>query len=726
MLPLSIANFQQARPVLGQGLTGSVISGGVPQVANTAQVAPLAQSFPTQAESPIFNMMVMMMQLMQQMISMMLGQSAQQSAAQQPATQAQQPFGNVLNSNPAPASTGYGSTPAPAPAAPATPAPTTSTPATGGAYGGGSTGAVSNANFGNAAPLTQDDYTNYVLASTRGGTSMVDEGIFARYSDPNSRFATAGANEFDAVTAKIYAGQFKAYAMGEDVVFTPGKDVNQIAGNIAKGNQTPMTQEAELIAHVAAVYRGDFGNQGAYNNPALKQLLVSWGRNDIANQAGVGDGDVQSVGGVIKALNEERDPAVRQAWIQQIFDFQNNTPTSPSGAVPNVESYQNAVAMVQGGAFDQLLQNYTNGVRTNGSIELPNGRTINPNGGTEPAINPANTGFPPSNFDRNMDFTQLTPEQRTQLGQSNTDRAVSHLGGRQLISTGSFGDNGNGHVYNNVLANPNGFTAEEVRLVNQWRQEEMATDGFVSGRRLQEEFLKQYSNHVGTDLTSRYANSPQTRLGPISDRRADLTNDLATLQQRTGLSADEQHILRVGGHEPLLGGSIDGQYLLWSLNNPNSLDSPQLSPSRDANGNFITDANGNVVTNGSQAAMEALLRADMADDGRIDGSSTRRSLLAVLDKSFGVGQGVNNISQVEQEAQQIGQANGRSIQQISQDMTQGVSQALSTAAQFVKNHPVATAVGVGGMAAATAVCPFLGGMAVGGAGIAAAQKFMNR
>src|SRR5690606_34726671 len=109
------------------------------------------------------------------------------------------------------------------------------------------------------------------LAGSKGGTAMTDQGIFGQYADPNSRFANAGENEFDAVIAKAYAAQFKAYALGLDVVFNSGEDTPQkIANNIAIGQQTQFTPEAELLSQVAAVYRGDFGGRSAYNNPALK------------------------------------------------------------------------------------------------------------------------------------------------------------------------------------------------------------------------------------------------------------------------------------------------------------------------------------------------------------------------------------------------------------------------------------------------------------------------
>ncbi len=213
--------------------------------------------------------------------------------------------------------------------------------------------------------IGKDDIVNYLLATTKGGTDFHSEFVEGRYATPGSRFATAGPREFDAATAAVYVGQFKAFALGLDAVNGPGKNPNQLADNISRAMNTQFTPEAEILAKVAAVYRGELtGVVGKYDNAALKNLLIQWGRSDLANAPGAGVFDVQSIGGVIKALNEEPNPQIRQAWLQQIFDFQNNSPNSPSGAVPNVASYQRAIQIVQGGEFDQLLRNYRVGIRT--------------------------------------------------------------------------------------------------------------------------------------------------------------------------------------------------------------------------------------------------------------------------------------------------------------------------------------------------------------------------
>jgi hypothetical protein len=222
--------------------------------------------------------------------------------------------------------------------------------------------------------FNQEDAKNYILGSSRGGTIVQEPSISSNYSDKNSRFYKIGnTNEFDAVVQKIYSAQFAGYAKGLDIVYNPGTDnIDTIAGNIVKAQDAynGLNADARLFADVAATYRGDFGNRGAYNNPALKQLLTSWGRTDLANAQFVGDpsADAQTIGAVTQALNEQTDPTIRKQWMQQIFDFQNNTASSPSGAVPDVADYQKAIAIVKSGTLDKLMQNYVNGIKTTGPV----------------------------------------------------------------------------------------------------------------------------------------------------------------------------------------------------------------------------------------------------------------------------------------------------------------------------------------------------------------------
>lgn len=566
-------------------------------------------------------------------------------------------------------------------------------------------------------PLTMDDLVNYVLAGSKGGKSGTDEGIDGAFADPNSRFANAGANEFDAVVAKAYAAQFKAYALGLNAAFEPGKTtVQEVAANIFKAQSTQMTPEAELLAQVAATYRGDFGNASAYNNPVLKQLLISWGRTDLASKPLVGLTDVQSVGSVIQALNEQPDENVRKAWLQDIFDFANNTPVSASGAVPNVKEYQTAITLVRSGTIDQLINNYNNGIRTSGPVSMA-GTAGTPNlpPAPAPAPQPALPSPPPipqntlatPDVDRNIDFHLLDANQRGQVGLSDRDRAILHLWGRQVISRG-FQDGG---IYLNVLDGTRNFTQAEKDLVAQLSAQEQAEFGGITGKGLDREFfaLMQRLHPERVIDTSKWLNTPaRFAQGPVN-----ISSDINVLQQQTGLSRFDQGVLRLWGHEPLLnGGRIDGSYLAYSIANPNSLDSAGNS------------ANGGQDVNVDDIAQQ-LLELDFTSDGVRNGDSLSFAFGRVLDHIY-LGANEDNMNVVAANAQQKATANGRSAQQIGQDIQQGVAQAMADAANMVKDHPLLTAASIGGIAAASAICPFLGGLAVGGAGIAAGQALLNR
>ena len=204
------------------------------------------------------------------------------------------------------------------------------------------------------------DYKNFLLAGSQGGTAGTDQGIFSKFANQDSRFAHANNDQFQAAIAGMYANQFKGYALGLDVAFEPGKDINALSNNLVKAGTTRMTPEAEMLSKVAALYRGNLTGVNLYNNGALKNLLTQWGRSDIANKPFTGSqsGDVQSIGGVVQALNEQPDAAVRQKWLQQVFDFAGNTPNSPSGAVPNLPQYQQAINLVRQNTFDTLLNGF--------------------------------------------------------------------------------------------------------------------------------------------------------------------------------------------------------------------------------------------------------------------------------------------------------------------------------------------------------------------------------
>ncbi|HEY9687075.1 MAG TPA: hypothetical protein V6C52_08890 [Coleofasciculaceae cyanobacterium] len=600
---------------------------------------------------------------------------------------------------------------------------------------------------------------NYILGQSHSGTTAagVDDKIFGAYMQQDSKFAQAGANEFDGAIAKAYTAQFKGYAMGLNVAYKPGDNMDEIAANLEKGQATKMTAEAETVANVAAIYRGDLSGGGAYDNPALKKLVASWGRQDIANQPGMGDGDIQSVGGTVKALNEEPDPAKRQAWLQQIFDFQNNSPNSPSGAVPQsgLVNYQKAISLYRNGTVDQLANNYSQGIKTNGPVQVPNvpggagNGTGGVTGGTQDAGNvPGGAGNGTGNVpgatttdangnpaatpdvNRNTNFHATPIDQRSQLGLNDRDRAIDHLWGRQVISKG-FQD---GSVYKNVLddmakpADQRQYKAEEHKLVQQLVAKEAGLQdpnavnsqvldqnkARINGKALDQELfgLMQRVNPGQNIDTSRWMNAPAHAWdgNPINQ-----IDDINLLQQQTGLNKFDQGVLRLWGHEPLLnGGKIDGSVLAYTIGNANALDNQGLSFGR---------VGGNPTSVDDVAS--GLLKADLASDGVRNGDSLRSSFGQVLDKVYLGAQGPT-LEGVQQLAEQKGAANGRSVQQMQQDSEQGMVQALADSAKFVKDHPIISTMAVGGIAAATAVCPFLGAMGAGAAGIMAGQQMMNK
>ncbi len=740
MQPLSLYNF----PAYASAPAASVVQGGglgLPQAsldsAGSAGSAQLAQSISTQ-QAPMLGIMQMMLQMMQAMMQLLLGGQAQpqQAPAGLPAQQAASPFGAAVPGVPGQA--GSASPTGTVAGIPTQFGPMGITGVPTGIPAQGVAGAVGAGNAG-TAQIAPNDLVDFVLAGSRGGTAGTDEGIFGAFARPGSRLSTAGENEFDAVIAKSYAAQFKAYALGLPAAFIPGQtSVEQVANNIAIGQQTPMTQEAELLSQVAATYRGDFGGRSTYNNPVLKQLLVSWGRTDIANQPLVGQTDVQSIGGVVKALNEERDPAKRQAWLQQIFDFQGNTPVSPSGAVPNAPQYQTAINMVRSGALDQLVNNFNNGIRTSGPVQIPpttaaaggagaaggvaggaGGTAANVAGGAGGAAGgvgvPAAGSAATPDVNKNVNFGSLSTQERSQIGLNDRDRAILHLWGRQVISRGVQ----DGGIYSNIIdQNGNGIsgTAAEQQLVRELRAQDQAQFGGDTGKALDREFFAlQQRINPNTDPAKiqQYLNAPvRFSQGPVN-----ITSDVATLERQAGLSKFDQAALRLWGHEPLFNsGKIDGSILAYTIGNANSLDSAGR-----------VNSQGQLSQTGSNIDDDArvLLEADLASDGIRNGDSLESAFGSVLDKIYLGGPGAS-AQQTQQVAQQRAVANGRSIQQITQDVQQGMGQALADAANMVKNHPVMSAAAVGGMAAATAVCPFLGGMAVGGAGIAAGQAFLNR
>lgn len=576
--------------------------------------------------------------------------------------------------------------------------------------------------------LSQDDFVDFILAGSQGGRSGTNEVIDSRFARPGSRFSQAGDNEFDGVIAAAYASQFKAYAMGLEAAFSPGKDPNQLAANIARAQSTQFTPEAEILSKVAAVYRGDLTGVNKYNNQALQQSLVRWGRQDLASQPGVGVSDVESIGSVIKALNEQQNPQVRAQWLQEIFDFQNNSPSSPSGAVPNVRQYQDAINIVKSGALEGLVSNYQQGIRTQGPIQIPAGPGVTVPGGVPGGAPGAVPTSPPGSLPGgppgqpaiqapNVDFRQLNDQQRTQISNlTDRERAILHLWGRQMIAKG--GQDGgilltvqenlqNGQNGGSVVVRP-----AEAQLAQELIAKDMQEFGGVTGKNLDREFFNIMATKFNEpELAQRYGNSPVFFAANDPNGAAaklpeqfpvDSPEWEAAMSRRNGLNSFENGVLRLWGHDTLDGG-VDGSVLAFTLmggNNP-------LDRGMD------------------KGIADALLKSDAAD-GRIDGSSIKSSFKNVMDKLYlGPTQPGASVQRTFADAEVRGQTLGLTVQQMAQNMQLGMIQAADIAKDFAQNHPMITAAGAGGLMAATAICPFLGGLAAGGAGVALGQKMLN-
>jgi hypothetical protein len=328
---------------------------------------------------------------------------------------------------------------------------------------------------------------------------------------------------------------------------------------------------------------------------------------------------------------------------------------------------------------------------------------------------------------RNTDYGKLTEAQRVQFnGVSRESAAIIHLGGRANIS-GAVTDNGvspTAQIYNNVLQNPGNFKPEERALIQKWSQQEMTQRGMITGEHLDHAFIDEMGTRDGVDpqrLQQYHAAVDQrvnnlmaspNRAAAIADSKKtlNLVDDTTIIQQQSGLSKTEQAAFRLAGHSVLFSGDgkVNGDILAITMGNANALDN------KGANNGTIDQET------------QALIKADVADNGKIDGSSLKAADGAVLDKLYAGGQGISNNQQVVNQGVQTGLSNGRSMQSIQKSIMNGGQQALNDFKQMAKNHSPAMLAAGATMAGAAAVCPFLGGMAAGAAGIGAANKMMNQ
>lgn len=325
------------------------------------------------------------------------------------------------------------------------------------------------------------------------------------------------------------------------------------------------------------------------------------------------------------------------------------------------------------------------------------------------------------------DYANVRGGKQAFNGVSGRDAAIMHLGGRAHISAGTSanGVSGSARIYGNVLNNPNNFTPDEVALIQQYAADEKARYGMITGANLDHDFANQMAarGDISPEKLQAYhqaidARAAQMVNNPNRDavlqevnQQLNITSDIGTLEQQSGLSRYEQAVYRLAGHATLFSGdgSIDGDVLAITLGNANSLDGRSF---------------GNQDTNIDPETL-SLLQNDLAIDGKLNGDALRMANEKVLDKIFMGAPGVT-AQQVQAQSVQRAQQNGRTAAQIQQSLQLSANEAIQQFGGFVKDHPVISAVGAGAMAAGAAVCPFLAGTMAVGAGIAAGTKMMSQ
>ena len=232
---------------------------------------------------------------------------------------------------------------------------------------------------------------------------------------------------------------------------------------------------------------------------------------------------------------------------------------------------------------------------------------------------PGNPGSVGPGFDPNFNWSGIArnteagqAERTAKSGLNERGRAALHLWG---IQTASSGEN-DGGIYFNVLNNPGDFQPEEVKLVKELYNQEMALFGGVTGKLLDQHFFGVYEHMTGKDISGRYANAPvKFAQGPVNmENRANGNN---------GLNGFENATLRLWGHDTLDNGAQDGSVTEFTLLSQNALDK--------------TDQAGGI----SSKAVESLLAADLADGVR-DGNALELSFIDTLDKMYLGGPGASS------------------------------------------------------------------------------------
>ncbi|MBN9414354.1 MAG: hypothetical protein J0I12_02905 [Candidatus Eremiobacteraeota bacterium] len=192
-------------------------------------------------------------------------------------------------------------------------------------------------------PTDPNDFASYLQAQKAGGALNGQTTVRQSDAIPGTRFGSVqNSQAWNASVGRNYAYQFAAYAMGQDPLSPGGLQY-------AAQNFDQMSPDAKLFTQVASVFKGNMlGGPGNYDNPGLKQLLLSKGLGNFANNPGVGQTDVQTIGAITQALNSG------QLSLQEVIN---------SGTIDNMDRYQQVIGYVQSGGFNQDLSFFDTNAR---------------------------------------------------------------------------------------------------------------------------------------------------------------------------------------------------------------------------------------------------------------------------------------------------------------------------------------------------------------------------
>ena len=192
--------------------------------------------------------------------------------------------------------------------------------------------------FSLVRPSDPQEFASYLQAQLAGGAAQGGTTVSQLDAIPNTRFARVeDPILWNAGLARNYACQLAAQSLG----FQPLE-----ASGIEQGSQVygQMSAEAQLFLQVAAVFKGKLlDGPDEYDNPGLKDLLVSKGLTQFINDPAVGFRDVQTLGAIGAAMN------AGELTIAEVLN---------SGTFEDIERYDEVVEFVYSGRFRDAVFEY--------------------------------------------------------------------------------------------------------------------------------------------------------------------------------------------------------------------------------------------------------------------------------------------------------------------------------------------------------------------------------